>query len=451
MIKILIALFTSVILGIGLGFNNNNDVYAESVILETLESPPEGNTEITVTGVDYITIETNLNAGTNGNSYVVYGYYPDLGETEEDSRRVSHHITSSATRRISYDNLTVTSVSWVSNTFPFTRPNFIFEGRSQPRNITMDNIIERNDSITIDWDSIDHPEFEYFNIYLNDELIEKELTLNTLTVSDLNPDTTYHFKIETIYENTDFEHEFSVTTLEDPADYAIERDLNLREETELDSTRIDYDLPDDLDFFSHLKIYRNDRLIKDEWTDSYFIDDDLDELTEYSYSFVMVTTNGVESEPQSITIETPINDTPLDIPQGLTARPRNGSIMLDWQHVSGRSRLEGYNIYMNGEKINDTPINRNNYVISDLSNDVEYNFFIRAVNTSEIESDSSEIVIGTPLSHYVPAVNAGNLNFGLVGSTATNFVSELWLPIAFIIGIVLSFYVIQHIKLLLIS
>lgn len=87
--------------------------------------------------------------------------------------------------------------------------------------------------------------------------------------------------------------------------------------------------------------------------------------------------------------------TPPEPPIGLEADPQNGRVILTWQ-ANSETDLAGYNVYRDGVKINANLITTTSYTDSDVTNGVTYEYFITAVDTSDNESDPSNVVQATP-------------------------------------------------------
>ncbi|MGP1447396.1 MAG: T9SS type A sorting domain-containing protein [Candidatus Limimorpha sp.] len=87
--------------------------------------------------------------------------------------------------------------------------------------------------------------------------------------------------------------------------------------------------------------------------------------------------------------------TTLNIPSGLHANTPihiGDDVLLEWNAVSGRA-IVGYNVYQDGEKINEAPITATEYIVSDLAYNMEgYTFAVTAVY-NEGESGMSEPVM----------------------------------------------------------
>ena len=74
------------------------------------------------------------------------------------------------------------------------------------------------------------------------------------------------------------------------------------------------------------------------------------------------------------------DDVPPAVPTGLKTTNMNSGIVLSW-NSNTESDLQGYNVYMNGIKMNSKPIINTIYNITNLENGLDYSFTVSAVDT----------------------------------------------------------------------
>ena len=60
--------------------------------------------------------------------------------------------------------------------------------------------------------------------------------------------------------------------------------------------------------------------------------------------------------------------------------------------------LQGYNIYVDGKKINDKPLTYNKLIVKNLENDRSYKVQVSAVNKNDVEGEKSKEVSEKPSS-----------------------------------------------------
>lgn len=142
-----------------------------------------------------------------------------------------------------------------------------------------------------------------------------------------------------------------------------------------DGTRIDLSQPTNRDFTEMMNI-------------------DIPEGKKVSsvHVYIKRTTDEISlSELQMYALELPSDETPPQIPKNPTAIAYNGYVDLAWDKVTDVD-LAGYNVYLNGEKFNDSLITEEYYRASPVSSDENHNWRISAVDLSGNESQKSEVV-----------------------------------------------------------
>lgn len=142
---------------------------------------------------------------------------------------------------------------------------------------------------------------------------------------------------------------------------------------------------------------------------------------DYTFKVTSVSLSGFESNGVTVTGKA-VNNSPPPVPTGLTAKAYNGHTLLSWPAVTGVNDLAGYNIYLNGKKVNTSNVVVLSYDVSGLSNNVTNMFYITAINTSGIESAPSNSVYTNfdTISPLAPV--------GLVATAHDTFVDLKWTP-----------------------
>jgi len=120
---------------------------------------------------------------------------------------------------------------------------------------------------------------------------------------------------------------------------------------------------------------------------------------------------------------------------------RNGSMGVSWLPVSVGSPTS-YNVYQDGVKIGNA--SSTSYNIAKLQNNKTYSIQVSAVNQFG-EGQLSDKVFGTPSAAALPDLSLGYDLKDVVSSVSTWF-SNIWLVLAFVIAIPLSFYIGNRVK-----
>lgn len=229
----------------------------------------------------------------------------------------------------------------------------------------------------------------------------------------------------------------------DPPDYNDLEVSNLSYVADETSITLNYQYSSSL---SHVKIYRDDELIADQYTDRTYIDSGLGNGQTYIYRITTVDQYGNESQGKSITVTTTAIPSP---PANVTVTAMNEALRVNWKKNS-ETNVTGYNIYMDGSKVNQQLISTNSYVIDGLENGQTYAISVTALNNNGKESDHSTISLGTPNEKGMATVK---LPFSLnaLSISIANWFGSLWEVIAFCVSIPLAFYLGHKVKELIVT
>ncbi|PDZ92236.1 fibronectin type III domain-containing protein [Bacillus thuringiensis] len=151
--------------------------------------------------------------------------------------------------------------------------------------------------------------------------------------------------------------------------------------------------------FKGVKIYRGSELIAtvDPKESSYKVSN-LEAGKEYDFKFVSIYEkdgNILESETLNKKIKTKMPV--IKPPENVFVTPQNGKMVIVWDDVKS-PYLEGYNIYVDGKKVNDKPLNSNKMIIKNLENEKSYTVQISAVNKENAEGEKSKGISEKPSS-----------------------------------------------------
>lgn len=223
--------------------------------------------------------------------------------------------------------------------------------------------------------------------------------------------------------------------------------LQVSEVTE-NSAKLTWQNPSNI---SGINIYKNNVLHTSLGVVSDYDIDGLTEGTQYKYSVSTVDKDGLESSLSNISFTTSLKEDniPPAIPVNLVATGGSGAVYLAWDHVLDDDLL-GYNIYLDGEKINGSLVKTNFYNVTNLEFGKEYIFQVSAVDRSGNESDKSMLAIGMPAKVGLPKLTT-NYELKDVAIGIESWFSSFWLILAFAIAIPLSFYIAARVKLLFID
>ncbi len=144
------------------------------------------------------------------------------------------------------------------------------------------------------------------------------------------------------------------------------------------------------------KLYQDGKEIKtfnfDNNVTSYIVEN-LEEGKNYSFKMTVVNKDGDETIGITRSVRTLM---PLvDPPQKVFVTPKNKKMVIVWDDVKS-SFLKGYNVYLDGKKINDTPLISTKLIVNNLENDKSYKMQVSSVNKIDQEGEKSKEVSGKP-------------------------------------------------------
>ena len=125
---------------------------------------------------------------------------------------------------------------------------------------------------------------------------------------------------------------------------------------------------------------------------------DLTEATEYTVRVSAVDAAGNESARSEATTfttlesEKPAPEKPAAPINVKSSEIKHTKALVTWDSVLARAAVEGYNVYLDGEKVNATPVKETRYELTGLKVGTKYNVAVTAVNEEGTESEITEEV-----------------------------------------------------------
>lgn len=193
--------------------------------------------------------------------------------------------------------------------------------------------------------------------------------------------------------------------------------------------------------FKGVKIYRGSELIAtvDPKESSYSVSN-LEAGKGYEFKFVsLYERDGSILESDSINKKINTKMPLVDPPKNVYVTPQNGSLIINWESVNSEF-LKGYNVYVDGKKVNDELLTSNKLILKNMENDKEYSVQISAVNLEDKEGNKSAAVTESP------SKDATTIEYDLKPPlTAMEFLETcgtivLWLSPFILIGIVVIWF-----------
>lgn len=145
--------------------------------------------------------------------------------------------------------------------------------------------------------------------------------------------------------------------------------------------------------FSGVKIFNGNLLVATlKKGDTSYKVDGLKENTNYNFKFVSMFGERMSLGIQKEVKTKPKPKEPMPLvkpPENVFLTPQNGKMVITWDDVKS-PYLEGYNVYIDGKKINDKPLNSNKMILKNLENGKSYKVQISVVNKENAEGEKSK-------------------------------------------------------------
>ncbi|TYQ15580.1 UNVERIFIED_CONTAM: fibronectin type III domain protein [Acetivibrio alkalicellulosi] len=282
-----------------------------------------------------------------------------------------------------------------------------------PRNLS---ISSRTDtSVSLSWSaSTDNAAVAGYKVLRNDTHIA-DTTNTRYTDSHLQPGT-YVYTVKA-YDASGNVSDISSSVTYDNEPPTVPQDVEVVSVTPT-SVTIQWTASSDNIGVSGYRVYRNGSFIRNI-TQTSFTDTGLTPDETYVYTVEAYDVAGNRSgESESITVTAAVDTEPPTIPGNLRINSKTqSSITLIWNNSTDNVRVEGYNVYRDGEKIGSSNINR--YTDEDVSTDNIYTYTVTAYDKAGNESEESQPlsadikIPGTPEEIFV---TAGELKVDVVWS-----------------------------------
>lgn len=147
-------------------------------------------------------------------------------------------------------------------------------------------------------------DFSHLMVYRNNELVQNNVKTSTFNDSNLKPNTQYTYKFVSVDLTGNKSNGKEVIIKTKQMDTTAPSEItNLSYESSISKISFNYTFPIDEDF-SHLRIYRNNELVRDNVREQFFTDMGLKPNTQYEYKFVSVDSNKNESSGITRTVTT---------------------------------------------------------------------------------------------------------------------------------------------------
>ncbi|WES09757.1 fibronectin type III domain-containing protein [Bacillus paranthracis] len=309
------------------------------------------------------------------------------------------------------------------------------------------NAIEGINDVSFSWKNPVSSDFTGVKIFRDNTLVaDVGKEVESYKVKDLEGNKNYNFKFVAMY-GKDMSNgvQKGVKTLVDPKTIPPGPVYSLTAEPTDKTVKLKWKKPKD-DDLAGFKILQNGKQVAEIGLEEEFTVKNLQPLTDYTFGVISVDRDKNDSPPVSLSVKTleENDEEPPHVPSNVFAKPSNGALIASWDKVSDKD-LAGYNLYVDGKKINSNLITSTNFVIKNLENSKKYKIQVQAVDRSGNASELSLAAFGTPDVNTIPVIES---NYGVkdVSDGVGTMFSQIWPALAFSVGIVLAFYVIYKLK-----
>lgn len=331
-----------------------------------------------------------------------------------------------------------------------------------PDNVKVLNLTPSLNEVDLSFSASISNDLSHYQIYRNGLLVKDNLKELNYVDDGLEEYTTYIYKVVAVDKSGNASSGISKTvrTLTSADMIAPDDVINLKVVEDYTATsssfsmgviqlnaKLTYDFPSD-DDFSHVVIARDNVILRDDIGASSFLDLRLDERTKYKYTVYAVDETGNRSSGVSVYLNTTfIPDAVAPAaPFLLSVTKGNVSGRADWKANEERD-IDGYNVYLDGVKVNNSLVKSATYLFRELVNGQSYSVSITAVDWSGNESAQSNVLVLTPDLNAAPIINLeASYDLKDVADSTSNWFSSLWWIVAFVIGIFVSFILSRRIK-----
>ncbi|WP_246857997.1 fibronectin type III domain-containing protein [Bacillus cytotoxicus] len=324
----------------------------------------------------------------------------------------------------------------------------VFADDGRVGEVTNVSAISNVNEITLNWQNPPQEKFAGVNIYKENELIAKvDKPVNSYVVEGLKDDTSYVFSLRSFnddgIENPGVMKTFR--TLNDPKKIPPGPVSSLVAESTDKTVKLHWKSPKD-DDLAGFKVFLNGKKYAEIGLQEEFIIKNLNQETEYNVSVVAVDKDKNDSSPVNLSVKTleEKDEEPPHAPSNVFAKPSNGALIASWDRVSDKD-LAGYNVYLDGKKMNSNLITSTSFVLKNLENGTKYKVQVNAVDRSGNISELSVPVYGVPDPNTIPVIES-KYNLQDISDGVSVMFSNLWLCLAYSVGISLAFYIIYKLK-----
>ncbi|MGH0527926.1 fibronectin type III domain-containing protein [Bacillus cereus] len=390
--------------------------------------------------IDKFTINETKGTGSENAASLYVKYY------DSDKKVLASYTKFAITEKIN-------DVRYVSIQYNYLNPLWVYEFKVYGTSDKVTNITNLEghsdvNKISFSWENPDSTKFVGVKIYKDNRyLTTVDKPLNSYVIDGLNADTPYIFKFTSLdsngFETVGVTKTFRTSV--DPKTIPPGPVSSFTAQPSDKTVKLVWKKPKDEDL-AGFKIFQDGKRIAEIGLEEEFTVKNLEPLTEYNFGVVAVDKDKNDSSAVNLFVKTleEKDDVPPHVPSNVFAKPSNGALIASWDKVSDKD-LAGYNVYLDGKKINSNLISSTNFTIKNLENNRKYKVQVQAVDRSGNASELSLPAFGTPDTNTIPIIESKYSLEDVSDGVGVMF-SQLWLVLAFAVGIPLAFYIIYKLK-----
>ena len=397
----------------------NESAKSEAVIFTTEAEKdteaPTAPTEVKATEVTETTAKVTWSEATDNVGVVGYNVY--LNETKVNDTLVTgtEYALTELTEATEYavrvtavdaaENESARSEAATFTTLKKEEPKDT-EAPSVPTAVAAADITQTTAKVT--WDaSTDNVGVAGYNVYVNEAKVNASpVTVTEYDLTGLTEATEYTVRVTAVdaAENESARSEaVTFTTLEAEEETDTEAptapaEVKATEVTET-TAKLTWNEATDNVGVAGYNVYVNEAKVNEELVaGTEFALTDLTEATEYTVRVSAVDAAGNESARSEATTfttlesEKPAPEKPAAPTNVKISEIKHTKALVTWDSVLARAAVEGYNVYLDGEKVNATPVKETRYELTGLKVGTKYNVAVTAVNEEGTESEITEEV-----------------------------------------------------------
>ena len=397
----------------------NESAKSEAVVFTTEAEKdteaPTAPTEVKATEVTETTAKVTWSEATDNVGVVGYNVY--LNETKVNDTLVTgtEYALTELTEATEYavrvtavdaaENESARSEAATFTTLKKEEPKDT-EAPSVPTAVAAADITQTTAKVT--WDaSTDNVGVVGYNVYVNEAKVNASpVTVTEYDLTGLTEATEYTVKVTAVdaAENESARSEaVTFTTLEAEEETDTEAptapaEVKATEVTET-TAKLTWNEATDNVGVAGYNVYVNEAKVNEELVaGTEFALTDLTEATEYTVRVSAVDAAGNESARSEATTfttlesEKPAPEKPAAPTNVKISEIKHTKALVTWDSVLARAAVEGYNVYLDGEKVNATPVKETRYELTGLKVGTKYNVAVTAVNEEGTESEITEEV-----------------------------------------------------------